>query len=724
MRLAEMEGAATTIQKAFRHHTLRKKMREERCRMLAGRERASITIQKAFRRYSYRKQMRQERRRRLAEMEGAAATIQKAFRRYSHRKKMREERQKELAKMKEAAATIQRAFCGYSLRKKMREERRRKLAEMEEAATTIQRAFCRYSLRKKMREERRRRLAEMEEAATTIQKAFYRYSLRKKMREERRRRLAEMDEAATTIQRAFRRYSLRKKMREERRRRLAEMQKAATTIQEVFRHYSHRKQMREERRKKLAEREQAAAVIQKAFRHYVLREKMREERQRRLAEMEGAAAIIQKSFRHYLHRKKLCEEHQRRLAEMEKAATLIQSWMRMVLARRALNQLRENQMKYDLARLHAAVVIQAYIRGALARRKFSQLSQQRKCLIQNVIRIQRCVRVFLARRKLRQELAERKLIVPEGDDIFEDTQEPTSSTWKEDNFNDFNRIRELQYKVRENERRQKLYSSILKACERQLSENSDDGENLIEKQVEQYCCVPSIHDQTTAAARIQAWYRGCRERARLRVHLQERRTFMDTYRRNIAAEQPSSLVDNDTLSSRPVLTKMHDAVDMLFDPKMYVSKVGAFILNRLSALSPHLCAYMVVEAQGLASILDILEQKSIGRGPPTANVLVVLQEVFLRIVECKHPLVVAEVDAQLEGCVKAALHTFHAFHTDPVIVDGFGRAILALYRRSDAKKYFEKAPFYLDYATRRFNRLPETDPRKAILLRMKEEMSQ
>ncbi|KJH49316.1 hypothetical protein DICVIV_04519 [Dictyocaulus viviparus] len=51
-----------------------------------------------------------------------------------------------------------------------------------------------------------------------------------------------------------------------------------------------------------------------------------------------------------------------------------------------------------------------------------------------------------------------------------------------------------------------------------------------------------------------------------------------------------------------------------------------------------------------------------------------------------------------------------------IIADGFGRAILALYRRPGAKKYFEKAPFYLNYATRRFNRLAETDPRKAILL--------
>ncbi|VDL87560.1 unnamed protein product [Nippostrongylus brasiliensis] len=161
---------------------------------------------------------------------------------------------------------------------------------------------------------------------------------------------------------------------------------------------------------------------------------------------------------------------------------------------------------------------------------------------------------------------------------------------------------------------------------------------------------------------------------------------------------------------------------MLFDPKMYVSKVGAFILNRLSALSPHLCAYLVVDAQGLSAILDIFEQKTTGRGPATAEILSILQEVFLRIVQCTHPAVVAEVEANLGDCVKIALHIFHAFYTNPVIVDGFGRAILALHRRPNAKKFFTKSKFYLSYATRRFNRLPQTDPRKTVLLEMKREM--
>ncbi|PIO69482.1 hypothetical protein TELCIR_08689 [Teladorsagia circumcincta] len=147
---------------------------------------------------------------------------------------------------------------------------------------------------------------------------------------------------------------------------------------------------------------------------------------------------------------------------------------------------------------------------------------------------------------------------------------------------------------------------------------------------------PTLADQTSAAVKIQAWYRGCRERKSLQKHLEERRNFMNAYRGNIAAEEPSDVVDNAALSSRPVHEKIHAAVDMLFDPKMYVSKVGAFILNRLSALSPHLCAYLVIDAQGLAAILDIFEQKTTGRGPATAEILVILQEVFLRIAEASY----------------------------------------------------------------------------------------
>lgn len=59
------------------------------------------------------------------------------------------------------------------------------------------------------------------------------------------------------------------------------------------------------------------------------------------------------------------------------------------------------------------------------------------------------------------------------------------------------------------------------------------------------------------------------------------------------------------------------------------------------------------------------------------------------------------MDAQLEDCAKTALHIFHAFHVYPQIVFTFGKAILVLYSRPGAKKHFDKAPFYLNYAKRR-----------------------
>ncbi|KAK5964467.1 hypothetical protein GCK32_007026, partial [Trichostrongylus colubriformis] len=307
---------------------------------------------------------------------------------------------------------------------------------------------------------------------------------------------------------------------------------------------------------------------------------------------------------------------------------------------------------------------------------------------------------------------------------------PSTSTGHEEGEKcvDIERVLQLQRNIRENERLQKMCSNILQACERKLSEEEpdrNDEANVTTGHGEQGMCasyVPSLADQTRAAVKIQAWYRGCRERIALRKHLEERRKFMNAYRGNVAAEEPSDVVDNIALSSRPVHEKIHAAVDMLFDPKMYVSKVGAFILNRLSALSPHLCAYLVIDAQGLAAILDIFEQKTTGRGPATAEILVILQEVFLRIVECSHPAVIAEVDANIADCVKVSLHIFHAFYVNPVIVEGFGRAILALYRRQNARPHFEKANFYLNYASKRFARLPGTDPRKIVLSEMRSEM--
>ncbi|KHJ89739.1 hypothetical protein OESDEN_10430, partial [Oesophagostomum dentatum] len=137
--------------------------------------------------------------------------------------------------------------------------------------------------------------------------------------------------------------------------------------------------------------------------------------------------------------------------------------------------------------------------------------------------------------------------------------------------------------------------------------------------------------------------------------------------------------------------------------------------DRLTSLSPHLCAYFVVDAQGLAAILDFLDQQHIGRGPATANIFLIIADVFLRIIECREPTVVAEVNARLEDCVGRALHVFHAFYCYPRLVCTFGKAILAMYQRPNAEQYFGKASFYLRYAQKRFASIPETDPRRAVL---------
>lgn len=64
--------------------------------------------------------------------------------------------------------------------------------------------------------------------------------------------------------------------------------------------------------------------------------------------------------------------------------------------------------------------------------------------------------------------------------------------------------------------------------------------------------------------------------------------------------------------------------------------------------------------------------------------------------------------------MKIAVHIFHAFYTNPVIALGFGRALLALYSRPNSKQHSAKSKFHVNYATRRFIRLPDTDPRKAV----------
>lgn len=62
----------------------------------------------------------------------------------------------------------------------------------------------------------------------------------------------------------------------------------------------------------------------------------------------------------------------------------------------------------------------------------------------------------------------------------------------------------------------------------------------------------------------------------------------------------------------------------------------SLIPDRLTALSPHLCAYFVVDAQGLIALLDIFGQKTTGRGPATAEILAILSDVFLRVLEVSY----------------------------------------------------------------------------------------
>nr|CDJ88881.1 IQ calmodulin-binding region domain containing protein [Haemonchus contortus] len=504
------------------------------------------------------------------------------------------------------------------------------------------------------------------DSAIKIQPAFRRHLYRVQGQAERQRRLSELTRAATVVQRAFRRHQSRVHERAERQRRLLEITRAATVVQRAFRRHQSRVQGRAERQTRLTELTRAATVIQQAFRRHQSRVHERAERQRRLLEITRAATVVQRAFRRHQSRLQARAERQRKLLELTRAAAVIQ-W----------GQGRSERQRRLLEITRATTVIQQ-----------------------------------------------------EAEFVVEETcgcGPSTSNNHTEDEKRvDIARVLELQRNIRENERLQKICSNILEACERKLSEEDscegDPSGEFIDGQVTTARCSDSFTNRTSAAVKIQAWYRGCRERSGLQKHIAERRSFMIAYRGNVAAEEPSDVVDNVALSSQPVHEKIHAAIEMLFDPKMYVSKVGAFILNRLSALSPHLCAYLVIDAQGLSALLDFFEQKTTGRGPAATEILTILQEVFLRLIECPYPSVSAEVDANVADCVKVSLHMFHAFYVNPVIVCGFGRAILALYRRPNAKPHFDKASFYLNYATKRFARLPITDPRKILLSEMRSEM--
>ncbi|VDO40551.1 unnamed protein product [Haemonchus placei] len=188
----------------------------------------------------------------------------------------------------------------------------------------------------------------------------------------------------------------------------------------------------------------------------------------------------------------------------------------------------------------------------------------------------------------------------EAEIVFEETYgcgpSTSNSHIEDEKCVDIARVFELQRNIRENERLQKICSNILEACERKLSEeDSCEGDlsgEFIDGQVTTAHCSDSLTNRTSAAVKIQvkthtgesrfspqlsflqAWYRGCRERSGLQNHIAARRSFMNAYRGNVAAEEPSDVVDNVALSSQPVHEKIHAAIEMLFDPKMTSFLIG------------------------------------------------------------------------------------------------------------------------------------------------------
>ncbi|KAL6740326.1 hypothetical protein Aduo_013693 [Ancylostoma duodenale] len=586
------------------------------------------------------------------------------------------------------------------------------------------------------------------EAASKIQKAFRDYQLRKTKRNERHEMLAKVNKAVTVVQSLFRMRQAKKKLKKlreekalEEKREFERRNAAAITIQSLFRTYLAKKNLEKLREEKalrekheFERRTKAAVVIQSYIRMFIARkvlEKLKHEKARHEAIRDAAAIVVQTRWRGWIARCKLKEMQEKRRLEQERrkrdqaACTIQRAYRAYRLREEARAMRRERWLQTE----KAVIGIQRYVRGMLARKRVAEKAAERQKYVGSVVLVQSRVRGFLARCRTRKMLAERERQRAENDAVFDDTQEHTPSTSTEnveESDIDMERLRRLQRNVRENERKQKYYSSLLEACERKLSEedSSDAHGRTVVSQPSARSSRPvrTLADQITAAIKIQAWFRGNRTRAELREHLHRRRSFMRAYLENVAAEEPNDVAGSMALDARPVHAKIQDAVEMLFDPKMYISKVGAFILNRLTALSPHLVTYFVVNAEGLVALLDIFGQKTTGRGPATAEILTILSDVFLRVLECRQSAVIAEVNNQLEDCAKTALHIFHAFHVYPQIVFTFGKAILVLHSRPGAKKYFDKAPFYLNYAKRRFARLPATDPRKAILTEMISQM--
>uniref|UniRef100_A0A1I7XRT1 Calponin-homology (CH) domain-containing protein n=1 Tax=Heterorhabditis bacteriophora TaxID=37862 RepID=A0A1I7XRT1_HETBA len=243
----------------------------------------------------------------------------------------------------------------------------------------------------------------------------------------------------------------------------------------------------------------------------------------------------------------------------------------------------------------------------------------------------------------------------------------------------------------------------IQKCEKKLSE---DFNEIVEKE---------SGLKENAVVRIQAWWRGNRQRFIMHNELVSRHMSMKMYKLRVEAEEGTHI--DGYLTPVPVHTKLRESVTLLFHTRMYDVKVAAFIINRLTALSPHVCSYFVVDIRGLAVILDRLEQ--VDRGPGMTEVVAILAEVFLRIAQCPEPAVIREVDFFLKDCVKVAFHLFYAFYTYPNIVQMFGEAIVSFWKKPGAVKYFNKSKYYISAADQRFNRLPDSDIRKATLEMMK-----
>ncbi|VDL85376.1 unnamed protein product [Nippostrongylus brasiliensis] len=176
-----------------------------------------------------------------------------------------------------------------------------------------------------------------------------------------------------------------------------------------------------------------------------------------------------------------------------------------------------------------------------------------------VVKLQAIIRGFLARNRYLAMLKEKKALRDRAATVIQLPGEKPIN---------LDRVLKLDRDLNRNEQLQKMCSNILEACERKLSEEDETASDATNHEVQVQEKPPvnelkkkkevrifTLEERTAAAVKIQAWYRGVRERQRLQKHLEDRREFMEAYRGNVANEEPSDVVDNVALSSRPVHSK-------------------------------------------------------------------------------------------------------------------------------------------------------------------------